>query len=87
MATIARPSTSLRCRLRLGHRVLNKRTYRLCSCGSKESEEDLHLNCTLYSALRGDLVQSVKSILLKEYLQDYFFRHFTCKLLLANLLG
>jgi len=65
-------STSLRCRLRLGHSVLNsnKRAYRLCSCGSKETEEHLLLNCTLHSALRVNLKQSVKSILLKEGLQD-----------------
>ena len=64
--------TSLRCRLRLGYSVLNlnKRTYRLCSCGGKEIEEHLFLNCTLPSALRVDLLQSVKSTSLKEGLQD-----------------
>jgi len=56
--------TSLRCRLRLGHSALNlnKRTYRLYSRGSRETEEHLLLNCTLHSALRVDLMQSVKSI-------------------------
>jgi len=56
----------------LGHSVLNlkKRTYRLCSCGSKETKEHLLLNCSLRSALRVDLMQSVKSILLKEGMQD-----------------
>jgi len=48
---------------------LNKYTYRLCSC-SKETEEYLFLNCTLHSALRVGLVQSVKPILLTEGLQD-----------------
>ena len=54
-------STSLRCKLHLSHSVLNmnKCTYRLCSYGSKETEEYLLLNCTLHSALRVDLVQSV----------------------------
>jgi len=65
-------NTSLRCRLRLGNSVLNlnKRTYRMRLCGSKETEEHLLLNCSLHSALRVDLMQSVKSILLKEGLQD-----------------
>ena len=42
-------NTSLRCRLRLGHSVLNlkKRTYRMCLCGNKEKEEHLLLNCSL----------------------------------------
>ena len=62
---------SLRCRLRMCHSILNlnKRTFRLCSCGSKE--EHLLLNCTLRSTLRVDLVQSVKPILLKEGLQAF----------------
>ena len=57
--------------LRLGHTVLNlnQRTYRMCLCGSKETEEHLLLNCSLHSVLRVDLMQSVKSILLKEGLQ------------------
>ena len=63
-------STSLRCRLHLRHSVLNlnKRTYHLCSCGAKETEEHL----LLYSSLRTQrcLLQSVKSILLKEGLQE-----------------
>jgi len=65
-------NTSLRCRLRLGHSVLNlnKRTYRMCLCGNNETEEHLLLNCSLHSVLRVDLMQSVKSILLKEGLQD-----------------
>jgi len=65
-------NTSLRCRLRLGHSVLNqnKRTYHMCLCGNKETEEHLLLNYSLHSALRVDLMQSVKSILLKEGLQD-----------------
>ena len=48
----------------LGHSVLNlnKRTYRVCSCGSADTEEHLLLICTLHSALRVDLMQSVKSI-------------------------
>jgi len=58
----------------LGHSVLNlnKHTYRMCLCGSKETEEHLLLNCSLHSALRVrvDLMQSVKSILLKEGVQD-----------------
>ena len=64
-------NTSLRCRLRLGHSVLNlnKRTYRMCLCGKKETEEHLLLNCSLHSVLRVDLRQSVKSILVKEGLQ------------------
>jgi len=62
-------STSLRYRLRLGHDVLNlnKRTFRLCSCGGKGTEGYLLLNCILHSALRVDLV---KSVLLKEDLKD-----------------
>jgi len=38
---------------------------------SKETEEHLLLNCTLHSALRVDLMQSVKSILLKEVCKIY----------------
>jgi len=68
-------NTSLRCRLRLGHSVLNlnKRTYHMCLCGNKETEEHLLLNCSLHSVLRVDLMQSVKSILLKEglHLHDH----------------
>jgi len=41
----------------------------VCLCGSKETEH-LLLNCSLHTALRFDLIQSVKSILLKEGLQD-----------------
>jgi len=66
-------NTSLLCRLRLGHHSvvnLNKRTYRLCLCGGKETEEHLPLNCSLHSALWFDLMQSVKSILLKEGLRN-----------------
>jgi len=48
---------------------LNKRTYRLCSCGAKQTEEHLRLNCTLHFAFWVDLLQLAKSILLKEGLQ------------------
>ena len=63
-------NTSLRCRLHLGHSVLNlnKRTYGTCLCGSKETEEHLLLNCSLNSALRVDLMQS--EINFTESLQD-----------------
>ena len=65
-------NTWLRCRLRLGHSVLilNKRTYRMGLCGNKETEEHLLLNCSIHSVLWVDLMQSVKSILLKKGLQD-----------------
>ena len=42
----------------------------MCLCGNKETEEHLLFNCSLHSMLRVDLMQSVKSILLKEGLQD-----------------
>jgi len=62
------PSTSLRCRLCLGHSVLNlnKRIYRLCSCGTKETEERLLLNCTFHSTFCVVFLQSVKLISMKE---------------------
>ena len=44
---------------------LNKRICRMCLCDNKETEEHLLLNCSLHSALRVDLMQSVKSILVK----------------------
>jgi len=52
---------------------LNKKTYcmdRMCLWGNKETEEHLLLNCSIHSVLRVDLMQAVKSILLKEGLQD-----------------
>ena len=39
-------------------------------CGNKETEEHLLLNFSLHSVFRVDLMQSVKSILLKEGRQD-----------------